>query len=86
MENTLTAFKYSNHAHRFCAFGFRNPIRINLLLFSLEGFFIVTEALMYFNCLACAYLGFNSDGQNSPDLILFSQVPHLFTVFAVYLT
>lgn len=63
-----------------------SPIRINLLLLSLEGFFIVTEALMYFNCLACAYLGFNFDGQNSPDLILFSQVPHLFTVFAVYLT
>ena len=41
---------------------------------------------MYFNCLACAYLGFNFGGQNSPDLILFSQVPHLFTDISVYLT
>lgn len=47
-----------------------SPIRINLLFLSLGGFFIVVEALMYFNCLACAYLDFNFDGQNSPDLIL----------------
>lgn len=54
----------------FVALASESPIKINVLLLSLGGFFLVTEALMYLNCLACAYLDFNFDGQNSPDFIL----------------
>ena len=53
----------------FVALASKIPIRIDLLLLSLEDFFTVTEALMYFNCLTCDYLVFNFDGQNSENLL-----------------
>lgn len=52
----------------------RFPLGIHLLPLSLEDFFIVADALMAFNSPICVFFDVEFEGQNIPNLSLFSQV------------